>query len=543
MISSAGHRWLRGHIVWGVLALLTISPLLLSVARLQADDATTTNANQAPTGDESDAAALEIVNAGTSEEAPTPDGSPDPAASADAAPTEFTDIPWELRPYRVQISIAYGNESSLNVRFRSRLQAELTARMAGVVGPYWQFEVTTNDSLLPATDRALERQGDDPLKHRFEQSDFDKVIWLSLVDEQTLMLAGWEWDQSSQSRSPMLQRQVLDRRLVTDVTCDLLFDLFRPLARIDATEEGIAEIRARGGELMGPTSVGVLLQPDDLLTPHYRYLSREGDVRNVQAVPWTYLRVQDLARSRATCAIETAFTTALTGNRRRVELMAIRARPVYDKTELRLAPRTNPNLPLVGVRARVYDQLPTEADPDPPVAEFMTNRDGIMTVPTNFDRPLRRLLVHSGGAVLASLPLVTGLERHVTLEVPDDTPRLEVEGNLAIIQGELIDLVSRRSVMLARALALARSENWDESDALMQAVDALSSDSTFKSKIIAVQVPGVEKAQANRDTSAEKRINKMAKDLEELVDRYLVPTPVRDVKAEIKELRAISKPR
>ncbi|MCA9111898.1 MAG: hypothetical protein KDA52_18235, partial [Planctomycetaceae bacterium] len=139
-----------------------------------------------------------------------------------------------------------------------------------------------------------------------------------------------------------------------------------------------------------------------------------------------------------------------------------------------------------------------------------------------------------------NLPFMGGIDRAVTLEVPDDAARLEVEGNLAMIQGELIDLVSRRSVMLARALSMARKESWDECDSIMASVDRLPSISTFKSKIIAVQVPGVERAQANRDKSAEKRINKMARELEELVDRYLTATPVRDVKSEIKELRQLS---
>ncbi|MCA9024948.1 MAG: hypothetical protein KDA86_07025 [Planctomycetaceae bacterium] len=491
----------------------------------------------------------ESVEAESGDEAPRSEGEPGPleeapieeASEDDQNPDlEFNEIPWELRPYRVLISLAFAADPSLTAHFREQLQSSLQSRIAGTFGPYWKFEIETNGWLIPATPEVLERQTATELKSRFAKSAFDKVIVLNVEDSKHLTLTGWEWDQNSETRSALLQHRVVDRRLRTDDAFDLIIALFRPLARIDSTEGKSAELRARGAELLAPESLEVLLQTGDLLTPHFRYLTREGEVRNVQSVPWTYLRVDSMIRSRLTCTVETAFASALSGSRRRVELMAIRARPSFPETRLSLVPRTNPNMPLVGVRVRVYDELPSEEVPEPHFEEFMTNRFGSITISTDVAAPVKRLLVHSGGAVLANLPFMGGIDREVTLEVPDDAARLEVEGNLAMIQGELIDLVSRRSVMLARALSMARKESWDECDSIMASVDRLPSISIFKSKIIAVQVPGVERAQANRDKSAEKRINKMARELEELVDRYLTATPVRDVKSEIKELRQLS---
>lgn len=452
----------------------------------------------------------------------------------------FDEIPWKLRPYRVKVSIAYGDAPSFTTHFGEQLTSTLQARIAGVMGPYWQLEVETNNWLLPANSVSLERQSPETLADRFDDIPFDKVLLLCLENEHELTIAGWEWDRNSQSRSPVIRQGVIDRRLIADDVFDLIIDLFRPVAMIDSIEGDTAELLARGGELLAPESVGVMPQSGDLFTPHFRYLTREKEVHSVQSVPWTYLRVDNLERSRLLCGVETAFATALTGSRRRVELMAIRARPVFSETKLRLVPRTNPNAPLVGVRARVYDELPSESVPDPSMEEYMTDRFGTITISTKSSTPMRRLLVHSGGAVLANLPFVAGLESEATLEVPDDAARLEVEGNLAMIEGELIDLVSRRTVMLARALSLAREDEYEEADSTMSAVDQLPGVSYFESKIIAVRVPGVEKAQANRDQAAEKRINKMAADLKALVSRYLDPIPVRDVKAEIRELRQLA---
>ena len=465
---------------------------------------------------------------------------PESVSEDEEAALAFYDIPWKLRPYRVKVSLAYGEAPSLTKRFQQNLQATLKNRIAGVLGPYWQCEFEINHWLRPANHVTMERSNSAELTNRFRKDEFDKVLLICLENEHKLAIAGWEWDANSQSRSPVLRRSVVDRRLIADEVFDLLMDLFRPVAMINSTEGETAELVTRGGELLAAESVEVLPKSGDLMTAHFRYLTREGEVRSVQSVPWTYLRVDGIERSRLDCGVETAFATALTGSRRRVELMAIRARPVFEKTKLRLVPRTNPNMPLVGVRARVFDELPSESNPDPHVEDLMTDRFGTVTVSTDLGVPVKRLLVHSGGAVLANLPFVAGLDRQATLEVPDDAARLEVEGNLAMIQGELIDLVSRRAVMLARALSMARAEKWDEQESIMSEVDKLPGTSYFQSKIIAVRVPGVERAQANKDRAAEKRINKMAAELEELVTRHLDPTAVRDVKAEIKELRELA---
>src|SRR5690606_13343290 len=106
--------------------------------------------------------------------------------------------------------------------------------------------------------------------------------------------------------------------------------------------------------------------------------------------------------------------------------------------------------------------LPTEEQPDPEMVELMTDRFGRVVIPAYVHSPLRRLIVHSGGAVISNVPFIPGLAANVSMELPDDSPRLQAEGALAIVQGELIDVVSRRTIMLACALSLARTDDWDE---------------------------------------------------------------------------------
>lgn len=468
------------------------------------------------------------------------DQSANPPA-AEVQPPSFDEIPWEMRPYRVLISLTTGDDPGFTPRFRRQIEETLRTRIEGLLGRYWQTELQSNDWLFPASRAQLDRLSSDDLTARYQATDFDKVMLIVIEDRGGLRLSGCEWDRSSGERGPILQRELIDRRRTADVALELLFDLFRPLARIDLSEGETAELRARGGELLAPESLPVMFQTDDLLVPFFRYLNRDQELRSIQPVPWTYLKIDGITRSRMTAVVETAFNAPLAGARRRVELVAIRTRPAYESTQVRLAPRNNPARPLVGVRVRVYEHLPTEEQPDPEMVELMTDRFGRVVIPAYVHSPLRRLIVHSGGAVISNVPFIPGLAANVSMELPDDSPRLQAEGALAIVQGELIDVVSRRTIMLARALSLARKDDWDEVDDLMAQVNNQPSIGNFRSRILAIRVPAVAEAQRNRDRSAEQRIVAMCRQLEELVERYLDRTAVRDVEAEISELRKASK--
>ena len=466
-------------------------------------------------------------------------------ASGDAAILTTTElpveeIPWEVRPYRVLVSLAFAPSPGLTQDFRAKVQGALHAQLAGLLGDYWHTEVTSNRWLFPAAGAALDRLSADDFSGRFHDAGFDKVIVLTVEHKVRLRLSGCEWDRTLGERGPILQRDVIDRRRTAAVVLEMLFELFRPLARIEPADDGTIELRARAGELLAPRSVPVMFQTGDLLIPHFRYLDREQQVRSIQAVPWTYLRVEDIGRSRMIGSEQSAFAAPLAGRRRRVELIGLRARPSHPATRLRLVPRNQPSRPLVGVRVRVYDHLPTEEQPDPEMTELMTDRFGHVEIPRSADAPLKRLIVHSGGAVIANAPFVAGLEADVSMELPDDTVRLQAEGRLGIVEGELIDVVSRRNMLLARAVSMARKGEFELADGLMDQVDRQPSVGSFKSKILAIRVPLVAEARRNRDRSAERRIVGMCSELEDVVARYLDRDSVRDAAAEIGELKNIS---
>lgn len=456
-------------------------------------------------------------------------------------PPSMEDLPWELRPYRVLVSLALADRRAMNTDFENATTASINQLIRGNVGDYWQPTLELNQWLFPQTRVAIDGLTAERLTERYASTEFDKVLIVVIeADGPGYRLTGCEWDRATQSRGPTRERPVVDRRRIASVTFEMLFKLLRPIAEIELAEGEFAELRVRGGELIASDSPLFPFHTGDLLTGHFRYLDRDRQVRKIQGVPWTYLRIDSINRSRMTATIETAFANPLSGSRRRVELIAVRIEPTYASTDLNLSPRTNLSRPLVGVRVRIYDELPTEENPQPERLDLMTDREGTVTVPANSEHPLRRLIVHSGGAVLSNVPFVPGVERHLSMELPDDSPRLQVEGNLAMVQGDLIDVVSRRVVMLARAVSQARKEKFEDADKLLSQVDAQPSIASFESRILAIRVPAVDQARANRDRAQEKRIRMMCRDLEDLVRKYLDRQKVDDAKAEVRELKQLA---
>jgi hypothetical protein len=128
---------------------------------------------------------------------------------------------------------------------------------------------------------------------------------------------------------------------------------------------------------------------------------------------------------------------------------------------LTLRSQSEPKQPLAGYE--VYAHPP---DSTATVLLGRTDRQGRVTVPPG-DGPLRVLLARHGAALLACLPMVPGLEPACTAEIPNDDRRLEAEGLASGLQYELIDLVTRREVLFARARARIKAGKFDEAEELI----------------------------------------------------------------------------
>lgn len=456
-----------------------------------------------------------------------------------AAPTVYVEPPQEVTPYVVLVSLSFQGDASIGARLRESVTASVPTLLRSRLGQMWTLTVRDDRQVSPPTRSVLERLDTDDLNARFVPGEFDKVILLTVSRQGSAYeVAGREWDRNSRTAGPAVVRETCDRRRVNEVVAGVASEVFRPIAMIHEVGEEVIELGIRAGEFLAPDEDQLQFQTGDYLIVYFRYLDRQRDVRQIQFVPWTFLQVDSVERARMLCHVVSTFRrNPLGGSRRRVELMGIAARPLLDATELTLVPRVDPLNPLVGHRVDVMDRLPTVDDPVEDRVTLLTDRGGTVVVPADPAKPLRHALVHSGGEVLASVPFIPGLERRASLELPDDTPRLDVEGELQMMQDELIDVVASRSVIMARARQAARAGKWDEVDRFRDELDALTTFEDMDRRLNNIRVTADQTARRLGDRIAQSRIARLCREFREVAESRLAANIIQDFHTEMDQLR------
>jgi hypothetical protein len=316
-----------------------------------------------------------------------------------------------------------------------------------------------------------------------------------------------EWDTSSQLLGPVRSAIVPDLRLAPVAASGVLREAFRSLAMVESVAGQTVALRIRAGELLPPDSTAAQLAAGDLLAPYYRQLDRKRELRRIYVPPWTLLKVEEINRARVQAHAYTVGRVAAAS--RRMESLAIEVRPAYSETTLQIVPRTNPGNPVAGARVDIVDRMPTSSDPVPDRLILRTDREGRVTVPAESNPAIRYAIVNSGQAILARVPFCPGAEREMKVEVIDDTPRLSVEGELALLEADLIELVAKRKIMTVRADGLAKQGKSAEAKALIQELRSLPGVADFQQRVELVRTAGVENAKARKDAVAESRIIKL----------------------------------
>lgn len=215
----------------------------------------------------------------------------------------------------------------------------------------------------------------------------------------------------------------------------------------------------------------------------------------------------------------------------------MRIRPFLPATEIKVIPRGNPRNPLVGYRCEVLDRLPQGDDEVEDRLKLSTDRRGIVTVPVDPETPLKHLIVYSGQSVLARLPFIPGNSPRLEVEVPDDRARLTVEGEVSLLQGELIDIIATREVLMARARAAADKEQWEQVDRFLEELEKVPTQEQFLDRIETLEVQAVYAARQAKDRAAERRIQQLCSGIRNSAEQHLDPFRVRDFRNDINMLR------
>ena len=444
-------------------------------------------------------------------------------------------IPFELQSYRVRISLAYPQSPGLEAAFRTVIFQEVLEISDRLLGEMWTVTAEENSWLFPRTAEHLRRLTVESLPADWTTETCDKTYLITL--EQAggeYVLSGREWDPVGRTLGNPVSRSVQQRRELSATVFRLTHDLFRPRLQIDRITDGSAAITVQAGALTPADPMLAQLRTDQFWQPFLRYRNLQGTVEKLQAVPWTMLQVSEIntaSRAHGQARVVSGLRSALPNRRRpRIDVLARALEPVAPATELRLISRQTPAKPLVGI---VVD---ARSQPDVAAVRMMTDRNGTIRIPARTTDPLLWLSIKSGDKTLARLPLVPGLESQLTAELPDDSIRLRVEGELSILQSNLTDAVAQRAVLMARIRRLVQLGDWKSAHELRADLRVLPTTEIYLKELNAIRIPAVQMAQAARDKGTAAYIERVCGDVSKIVQRYLDEEKLKAFEEELKEL-------
>lgn len=439
------------------------------------------------------------------------------------------DSVWEVLPYRVRLVVAVEPGPDWGPETEARLARELLGRCDAVIGAVWDAEAAPAPAALARKMIAdLEAVAVDDLPA--ECLDLDKVLLLAVrVRDGGYEAVARELDVRTRVFGSAVRRPLRQPAKLRDVCFAAAAAAFCPLARIDHPKDSAAVLRPRGAALPRRDGTPDWTAPGAVFRAVVRRNDRDGKLSGLTHVPWTFLVVERAGQAGLECRIHSGLRGPLSSRRRgRIEVLALAVVAPEGPTVLALESRAEPRRPLAG-----YDVLAHAPGSRTPELLGRTDLRGEITV-----RPgaggLRLLVVVSGGAPLARLPLVPGLAPRLTAYVPDDDDRMEAEGFVAGVQEQLVDLVARREVLLARARNRLETGRTDEAKALLEQLEALKRTRDSLEQELTAR----EKANLSGDPAVRSKIEALLSDAKKLLAQHMDDRVLLELSKQLLQARA-----
>lgn len=369
------------------------------------------------------------------------------------------EIPIEKRPYKVRVSVVFGQSTILTPAFRQRILREIENGVDRSYGQMWQLDVRENFWLPLCRKAGLEMLTTEGLLARFlpdkpgARMPFDKLFVVTVERAgPRFTLAGREWDSKSRTSGPTETTATSLPREVGRKLFSLLPRLFHPVLQIDKVTPVTVELRYQAAEFPAVDPAVAQVKVGDIVVPYFRYFDKSSTLQRIRSVPWTYISIESIKRQHIKADLIMDRVGRLgTGRTRGVEILASVIRPQHKSSRLTMVYQTDVTKPLAGYNVHLIAKKFYRDRPVTIPILLYSNRDGGVDVPVFDGFPIVWVYVYSGAALLARVPYVPGVTDTDLIELPDDSLRLGVEGKVALLKGRLIDIVAQRVTLMALA--------------------------------------------------------------------------------------------
>ncbi len=478
----------------------------------------------------------------------------EPGSQDDSPPRPFS-----LRPYRVHVVVSVTGAAGGRPIDADAVRAGVHESLLRMYGRMWQVQVTAPAWRLPGTpeqirhltvDDLVRRLPSDDWEERFPEQDMDKVVFVAVTSQ----TAGYEivcreFDTRMHDLSPVHAAVVPEDREIGPVAAGLVREVFRPVLRFvrrysDDDDQEYFELQAQAGELPPPDPAAEQVRAGDILRPFLRRMKRRDPtrLRLLKRLPLTYIRVTDVdldvIRGRTTGILLTHTPAAPFGLRGRgLQQLALRQRPVASSSRLRLVQRSREQKPLICQRVRVAWKLRSRDEDQRPQLPLLSDRNGEIEIPADPDFPTLWIYVYSGSRTLARVPYAPGLVPAETVLLPDDSIRLSVEGDLKLLQDELVDAVALREVQMSLARKALEENRPEDVRHHLDTYFRLPGQEHFQDALALIRVSAVRRAQASGNRFAQRDVEKLCDQMEETLSEFFSDQRRAQRMAEINELR------
>ncbi len=434
--------------------------------------------------------------------------------------------PWEVAAYAVRVLLAANDPGDLGLE--ARLARYIRQRSDSALRPLWKLDLRA--ATTPAERAACRELRETPWNELSDdERGADKLLWLNVKRGPVgYTLTCREFDAYTRRWGPVQSREVAQRASLEEAAFRMLTDAFSPLARVESADgDAQAQLIMKGGALPRPEGPDLLTAPGDVYLPILRRTGRGGELveGGVTPLPWTYLVAEKPQDSGWLAGVETALRQPLAGRRRTsIEQLAIALRSPPEPARVRFFARSNREQGLAGYE--VYQVLAEGGEPE---LLGLTDRDGVFTVPAR-DKPAT-LLLRSDGQVLAKLVVAPGTAPVLDAPIADDVVRLAAQGEVQSVREELIDVVARRAILIARIEALLKKGDATAARELMDELNDLPTSTVFRSRIDEV----ASRLQPSDDPRVKQTVDGLFTQTRELLGRFLDARVITDLQARVNE--------
>jgi hypothetical protein len=446
------------------------------------------------------------------------------AAWSDARAAD--DKAWSTAEYGVCIHVAVdsaANPGIVDASFVPRLEQHIRRNLY----PYWKSEITSHSG---GQQSILLRQLDqlDHLKAEFE-TGADKTIYLTVTATGGgIHLACREHDVLTDRWTPVVAREVRQELILPQCCFELVYDTFAPRATVQIAPDNDqrAVLAFQGAELLSDVNKSLLTAPLNVFQPYLVRTSRSGaSAGRVIEVPWTYLVTEDADGSSWNAEVY-AGTRRPFGARRRagVDIVALELKPVASGTQLRFHAGHDQSQALAG-----YEVFEKAADADEFQPAGFTDGNGSVRIARG-DFPVTLVALRAEAQPLAQVPVAAGAMQELNVPVSDDVARLRVQESLTTFCEQMVDVVARRNILMARARDQLQKGKQKQAKDLLGQIGDLPTRANMDRYLATLER---DPASHSENPRVQVKIDRLFADSRKMMSTYLTTRELLELEAEI----------